>query len=53
MDKNPPNEDNSDIISEDDIMKLAFEKSYKSFKLIKLIFGYNRQIKIKKSQKIK
>jgi len=24
--KNPPNEDNSDIISEDDIMKLAFEK---------------------------
>ena len=27
--KNPPNEDNSDVISEDDIMKLAFEKSYK------------------------
>lgn len=24
--KNPPNEDNSDVISEDDIMKLAFEK---------------------------
>src|SRR5574344_1249734 len=24
--KNPPNEDNSDIISEDDIMKLAFDK---------------------------
>jgi len=24
--KNPPNEDNSDIVSEEDIMKLAFEK---------------------------